>query len=293
MKYGNPELVDEVIVKSIPRQKPTDPDCAMRKKNHFIASNKVEQPDLSNLREIVGLSEKVQEEQQPKQKKEEMSKLMDFICEWSISGGTSNFGESYKYRGKMLLEEDGWFEGLIKWPESGALTDYQLVFGVLNKQGIELYRTTSAIVSVPFVYKCNCFIDDEISTSYLGEFFVPSMSGENPVGKAAVDVQDVAAFIKNGYRSVNDSDQDFIWKRMLPASNEYRLKELLDEQKELLKEITNFKARVTDFKKLYDDVLASKQEISERIIKSYDEQSQVDLVLKHSKRKKRNRGYYG
>ena len=54
----------KVPITTIPRQKPEDPDCAMKKKNCFCDhSGKLEEPDFSNLKEIMGLSKATQEEQ--------------------------------------------------------------------------------------------------------------------------------------------------------------------------------------------------------------------------------------
>lgn len=212
-----------------------------------------------------------------------MTKLMDFICEWSISGVTSNFGESYKYIGKMLLEEDGWFEGLIKWPENSSFPEYQLVFGVLNEQGIELYKITSALVSMPFIYKCKIFMEDEWLQSYMGEFFVLDMAGEKPIGRASIRVEDVEKLTKDGYTgNINGDDPEFVYDRVLGLSTE-------NEKEDLLKKIIDFKSRCKDFKKLYDDTLSSKQEISERIIRRYEKQPQVKKLVKKSSNGKGNK----
>ena len=73
-----------------------------------------------------------------------MAKLMDIKGYWDMSG-SFNFNDNDMWEGKILLNDDGWFEGIVVDPNS-SYTEDRFIFGVyytllkncgLKRQGYE------------------------------------------------------------------------------------------------------------------------------------------------------------
>ena len=59
-----------------------------------------------------------------------MSKLVDIKGYWNMSGGY-DFNDNDMWEGKLLLEDDGWFEGIVNDPTSPYTGD-RMVFGIYH-----------------------------------------------------------------------------------------------------------------------------------------------------------------
>ena len=70
---------------------------------------------------------------------------------WRENRGT-NFKSKDYWDGKMLLQDDGWFEGIAHDPESSYTGD-RFIFGVCHEAGImEIYKFCPLAIASPFVY---------------------------------------------------------------------------------------------------------------------------------------------
>ena len=63
-----------------------------------------------------------------------MEKLNDIAGYWDMSGNYK-FNDTNMWEGKILLDESGWFEGIVKDPNS-AYTGPRLVFGIYHPEKI-------------------------------------------------------------------------------------------------------------------------------------------------------------
>lgn len=80
-----------------------------------------------------------------------MTKLIDIKGYWDMSI-IYNFNERNMWEGQILLQEDGWFEG-IAINSNGTYKDDRFIFGVYHpEKDIELFKFTPISVSSPFVY---------------------------------------------------------------------------------------------------------------------------------------------
>ena len=80
-----------------------------------------------------------------------MAKLMDIKGYWDMSG-SFNFNDNDMWEGKILLNDDGWFEGIVVDPNS-SYTEDRFIFGVYHPEKvIELFKFTPIDVSAPFVF---------------------------------------------------------------------------------------------------------------------------------------------
>jgi len=80
-----------------------------------------------------------------------MSKLMDIKGYWNESNNYE-FNDKNVWEGKILLEEDGWFEGLVVNPNSSYLED-RFIFGIYYPEKvIELFKFVPTKISAPFIY---------------------------------------------------------------------------------------------------------------------------------------------
>ena len=91
-----------------------------------------------------------------------MSKLHD-IKGYSASSYSSN--DRYSWEGNILLEDDGWFEGVVKCPDGISYVDDHFVFGVYYPgKTIMLYKWTPTSIGYPKMFH-GLMCDDE----YRGE----------------------------------------------------------------------------------------------------------------------------
>ena len=113
-----------------------------------------------------------------------MAKLNDIKGYWDTSYGC-DFNYNDMWEGKILLEEDGWFEGIVVDPNSFYKKD-RFIFGVYypNKV-IELFKCTPIDVSAPFVFHGTRDV-----TGYDGTFESIGLLGSTPCGVSRIITRD-------------------------------------------------------------------------------------------------------
>lgn len=101
-----------------------------------------------------------------------MSKIRNIECYWNnCLTNNDNWG------GKILVEDDGWFEGIVVDPNSSYF-ESRFVFGVYHEdKTIELFKLSPITISNPFRFSGN--INDG---KYDGEFSIITENGEFPYG---------------------------------------------------------------------------------------------------------------
>lgn len=96
-----------------------------------------------------------------------------------------NFNDNDMWEGKILLEEDGWFEGIVIDSNSSYKKD-SFIFGVYHPtKVIELFKFTNVDVSEPFVF--HGIRDAE---GYDGEFEIIGKFGSMTCGISHIITQD-------------------------------------------------------------------------------------------------------
>ena len=115
-----------------------------------------------------------------------MSKLYDIKGYWDRSN-SYQFNDRDMWEGKFLLEDDGWFEGVVKDPSSLSYTDDRFIFGVYHPgKVIELFKLTPTSVNSPFV-----FHGKRDSNGYDGSLEVIGLFGTMPFGASRIVTQEV------------------------------------------------------------------------------------------------------
>ncbi len=80
-----------------------------------------------------------------------MANLMDIKGYWNMSNNY-DFNERDMWEGTLLLQDDGWFEGIVVDPSS-SYTGERFIFGVYHPEKvIELFKLAPISVSSPFVF---------------------------------------------------------------------------------------------------------------------------------------------
>lgn len=173
-----------------------------------------------------------------------MAKLMDIKGYWSMSYGPF-FNESDMWEGKILLEEDGWFEGIVNDPDSSFVGD-RLVFGIYYPtKVIELLKVSPASVSNPFIFR-----GKRDAKGYEGEFSVIKLFREHPYGACHIITQDVEYLKESNYSEVSERN--------------------VESEKEILrKKISDFKEK-DEFEELYNNTLVMRKQIAEIILRNYN-----------------------
>ena len=114
-----------------------------------------------------------------------MSKLFD-IKGYFDSSYEYQFNDRDMWEGKILLEDDGWFEGVVKDVSSSYQED-RFVFGVYHPgKVIELFKWTPTSFSSPFVFHGN-----KSEVGYQGEFEVIGLMGSMPYGVSRITPEEV------------------------------------------------------------------------------------------------------
>ncbi len=113
-----------------------------------------------------------------------MSKLYDIKGYWNMAYNYQ-FNDNDMWEGKILLEDDGWFEGIVADPNS-SYTEDSFIFGVYHPEKvIELFKFTPIDVSSPFV-----FHGRRDAKGYDGEFETIGLFGSMPCGVSHIITQD-------------------------------------------------------------------------------------------------------
>lgn len=164
-----------------------------------------------------------------------MTKLMDIKGYWNTSDDW-NFDEKDMYEGQILLDEDGWFEGIVNNPYSDYKLD-RFVFGAyFEGKVIFLNKLTPLEGSTPFI-----FSGDYNDGYYWGEFDYLGLAGN--------------------YRCGN----------MQMASREVE-HNLESQKQELVVKLENFKKGMNKyFAEMYQNMLAVRKEFTEEVLEMYNE----------------------
>ena len=113
-----------------------------------------------------------------------MSKLLDIKGYWNMYG-IHNFNETGTWEGKLLLNDDGWFEGIVVDPNSEYTAD-RFIFGIYYPEKfIELFKFTPITISDPFV-----FHGIKNGDAYDGEFEVIELLGSTIVGVSSININE-------------------------------------------------------------------------------------------------------
>ena len=113
-----------------------------------------------------------------------MKKLNDIKGYWDMSY-TYSFNDNDMWEGKILLEDDGWFEGIVVDPNS-SYKEGRFVFGVYYpEKTIELFKFTPVSVSAPFVFHGRRDVK-----GYAGQFETIQLFGPSPCGVSHIITQD-------------------------------------------------------------------------------------------------------
>ena len=167
-----------------------------------------------------------------------MTKLKNIQGYWNMSGEV-NFNNNDMWEGKLLLEDDGWFEGIVVDPNSSYKKD-RFVFGVYHPEKvIELLKFTPISVSAPFV-----FHGTKTEEGYDGEFEVIGYLGSTPCGVS----------------------------RLITSESEFTNEELDSEIEEVKTKIQNYKDSTMDEygRTFYDNTIAMRSSMCKIILKNYE-----------------------
>ena len=131
-----------------------------------------------------------------------MSKLFD-IKGYFDSSYEYQFNNRDMWEGKILVEDDGWFEGVVRDLSSMSYPDDRFVFGVYHPgKVIRLFKWTPTSISSPFV-----FHGKKSDDGYQGEFEVIDLFGSMPFGVSRIiteeadKVRDVTDTEVNGVKA--------------------------------------------------------------------------------------------
>lgn len=112
-----------------------------------------------------------------------MKKLIDIKCYWNKTFDF-NMNDKDTWEGQILLEEDGWFEGIVNDPYS-QYKGYRFIFGIYHPEKvIELYKYAPEEISKPLK-----FHGDRDAKGYDGEFSIIGLFGEQPYGNCHIITQ--------------------------------------------------------------------------------------------------------
>ena len=173
-----------------------------------------------------------------------MSKLVDIKGDWEMSIGYS-FNNNGMWEGKLILEDDGWFEGIVN-DLTSPYTGDRMIFGIYHPNKIiELFKVSPANVSDPFVFR-----GQRTAIGYEGYFSVLGDYEEKYCGSSNLITQHVNSLKEMNYVEVADRDTE-------------------SEKKELAKRIAVFKQN-DDFEELYKNIVAIRTYLTEYVLRKYN-----------------------
>ena len=167
-----------------------------------------------------------------------MSKLYDIKGYWD-SSYEYQFNDKDMWEGKIKLEDDGWFEGVVKDVNS-SYTEDRFVFGVYHPDKVmELFKWTQTSYSSPFVFHARKSDD-----GYQGEFEIIGFMGSVPYGVSRVITEEM----------ILDNDEE---------------KKEIDD---LMGRITRYKLNLMDSigKEFYNNTIAIRNSICEVVLRNYE-----------------------
>lgn len=171
-----------------------------------------------------------------------MSKLVDIKGFVSSSDG-DDFNRNL-WVGKLLLEDDGWFEGIITEPYC-SYTDDIMIFGIYHPSRIiELIETYQEYICDPLVYRCQ-----RNDKGYDGDISIIGFLGERHVEDSRITTQHVE-YLKE------KNDPEFVNR------------DIEKEKEELLNRINAFKQN-GDYAELYENTKGMRSNLSEYVLRKY------------------------
>ena len=167
-----------------------------------------------------------------------MKKLMDIKGYWDFAGNYS-FNDRNMWEGKILLDDNGWFEGIANDPNS-IYTGDRFIFGIYHPEKIiSLIKVSPEEISSPFVFR-----GKRDAKGYDGQLSVIRLFGEMECGVCHIITQ-YAESTKDNQRNIEKEIED------------------------LLQRISAVK-ETSDYKELYDNTFKSKELFSEIELRNYD-----------------------
>jgi hypothetical protein len=144
---------------------------------------------------------------------------MDIQGYWNTSG-TYDWNDRDMWTGQLLLEEDGWFEGLVVNPYS-SYQEHRFIFGVYYPaKRIELYKCAPIGVSSPLV-----FHGKRDAKGYDGPFeAIGILEGSIPSGISHIItqyVEPVRDSVEEETISLENQIQDYKERRMDAINQEF------------------------------------------------------------------------
>ncbi|MGM9878361.1 MAG: hypothetical protein ACI33S_06930 [Bacilli bacterium] len=172
-----------------------------------------------------------------------MAKLID-IKGYCNTFGNYEFNEDNMWKGQLLLEEDGWFEGIVNDVVSQCAED-KMIFGIYHPgKIIELFKVSSVNKSDPFIFR-----ETMCAKGNDGQFSTIGIFGEELCGVSHIIMQDVDILNQNDYLKTSQRNIEF-------------------EKEDLLKRIQIFKKNNV-FEKLYANTLARRKQLSKIVLRDY------------------------
>ena len=165
-----------------------------------------------------------------------MNKLIEIKGFWKTRR-KEDYNDKNMWEGKLLLEEDGWFEGIVIDPES-QYKGNRFIFGIYHENKIiELLKISPENVSNPFVFRCQ-----KNRKEYEGIFSVIDTYDEYPCGESKIITNEI----------------DYLKEKQ----------NIETEKERLLNKINSFKEE-NDYKELYENILNIRSNLSEYVLRKY------------------------
>lgn len=172
-----------------------------------------------------------------------MAKLID-IKGYCNTSNKYEFNDDNMWKGQLLLEEDGWFEGIVNDAVSQCAED-KMIFGIYHYgRIIELFKVSSVNKSDPFIFR-----ETMDAKSNDGEFSTIGIFGEELCGVSHIIMQDVDSLNQNDYLKISQRNIE-------------------SEKEDLLKRIDNFKKN-NGFEKLYENTFKRRKQLSKIVLRDY------------------------
>lgn len=167
-----------------------------------------------------------------------MAKLMDIKGYWDISYGY-DFNDKNMWEGQILLQDDGWFEGIVV-DSSSFYTEDRFIFGVYYPgKVVELFKFAPLSVSAPFV-----FHGRRDAKGYEGQFETIGLFGTMPCGNSHIITQ---------YAKVVRGNVD-------------------EEERVLETKIQRYKSSIIDEdgQEFYDNTIAMRKTMTQSVLRNYE-----------------------
>lgn len=109
-----------------------------------------------------------------------MEKYYELTGYWNLVG-EYNFSENKKWKGQIILEQDGWFEG-IAYDSDYSKNTYRMIFGMYYpEKGIYMYKMAPRTLCEPQII-CGTYNENGLE----GEMSALSFSGAVSIGVSRI-----------------------------------------------------------------------------------------------------------